>query len=189
MRTGSIGADGRKWRVELSQSGTRIKADHRQIERVTISTLGALERWGKLGNGRLRRVLRDHRICTLSILLTSDAVIRQINYKFRGKNKPTDVLSFPTYDEESGGFFSATLGDLVVSLPTAKRQAPLFGNDFEREIERLLIHGILHLCGYDHEGGSKREEVKMFRLEDELANSRLVVRGKTKRGRPSAKRK
>ncbi len=97
----------------------------------------------------------------LSILITDDKEIRELNRKYRNKDKPTDVLSFPI-DEEIGGI--KILGDIVISLETAKRQAEELGISLEEEIKRLIVHGIVHLLGYDHEKGGE-EERKFFELE------------------------
>lgn len=103
----------------------------------------------------------------ISILFCDDKEIHQLNLEYRNKDKPTDVLSFPT--SEGMAIPGVTsLGDLVISLETAKKQAPKFKNTYEEEVVRLLIHGILHLCGYDHEGVSKSEGEKMRRLERKI---------------------
>ncbi|MCC7153780.1 MAG: rRNA maturation RNase YbeY [Bryobacterales bacterium] len=91
-------------------------------------------------------------------LLTSDAHLRRLNRQFRGKDVSTDVLSFPL----SGG----SLGDVAVSIQTAARQAAEFGHDLETEIEILMLHGVLHLLGHDHEsdrGAMRRTETRWRR--------------------------
>ena len=91
----------------------------------------------------------------LSILLTGDREIRDLNLRYRGKDKPTDVLSFPQDDEEPLQGSPRVLGDVVISVETAERQAGEKGHAFGRELTILLIHGVLHLIGYDHERGRK----------------------------------
>ena len=98
----------------------------------------------------------------LSVLITGDEEIRELNRTYRGKDRPTDVLSFPMGDRIDGKFI---LGDVVISLDTAQRQAKELGHSLEEEVERLLVHGILHLLGYDHELGQE-EERKFRKLED-----------------------
>ena len=96
----------------------------------------------------------------VTVLLTSDAVIRRLNRQFRGKNKPTDVLSFPA--DAPGPVKIA--GDLAISIPTARRQAATEGHTLSAEIKVLILHGILHLAGYDHEtdsGQMARREQKL----------------------------
>lgn len=80
----------------------------------------------------------------VSLLLCNDDLIRELNRLYRGKDSPTDVLSFPQNDP-------VLLGDVVISLDTAARQASELGTNLQGEVERLLVHGLLHLLGYDHE--------------------------------------
>jgi probable rRNA maturation factor len=103
----------------------------------------------------------------LSILLVSDAEMRKLNRDYRGKDRPTDVLSF-AQQEGPGGAPAGLLGDVVVSVDTAKRQAAERGATLPREAERLLVHGVLHLLGYDHER-SAAEARRMQRRERALA--------------------
>jgi len=103
----------------------------------------------------------------VSIYLTDDETIRLLNKNFRGKDKATDVLSF-IYDEQVGGY--KLLGEIVISIDTAKRQAKELGHSLEEEIKRLLVHGFVHLLGYDHELG-KEEEKHFMELEKRLIES------------------
>lgn len=96
----------------------------------------------------------------LSILFTGDAEIRELNRTYRSIDKPTDVLSFPTDD-------AALIGDVVVSLETARRQALDYDATFTEELARLLVHGALHLMGYDHVNGG-RQAAKMKNKEAEV---------------------
>ena len=106
----------------------------------------------------------------VSILLTADADIRQLNQQFRSIDQATDVLSFPQNAEEDPPIpGELILGDIAVSLDTAQVQAIEHGLTFEEEIILLLIHGILHLLGYDHEI-SEQEEEKMRSKTRELFN-------------------
>jgi probable rRNA maturation factor len=83
----------------------------------------------------------------VEVLLTSDTQIKRLNRDFRGKNKPTDVLSFPTPEEIA----AQHAGDLAISLDTAARQAKSFGHSLGDEVRVLMLHGLLHLKGMDHE--------------------------------------
>lgn len=98
------------------------------------------------------------------MVLTDDSEIQELNRSFRQKDRPTDVLSFPA-NEKDDPFPSTSLGDVVISVDTARRQANEYGVLFEEEITRLLLHGILHLLGYDHEGVPPVEAQAMRRLE------------------------
>lgn len=101
----------------------------------------------------------------VSILLTSDTAIRKLNRNFRRKNRPTDVLSFPAPPS-----LGNVAGDLAVSIETAARQARQFCHPLQVEVKILLLHGMLHLAGFDHEADSgemaAREEKlrRRFRL-------------------------
>ena len=95
-----------------------------------------------------------------------DEEIRRLNRDWRGKDRPTDVLSFPLQEGAFAGVGDA-LGDVVISLPTARRQAGENGFTLVEEVDRLLVHGILHLVGYDHEV-SPREARRMQRQERKL---------------------
>ncbi len=107
--------------------------------------------------------------CELSVVLTGDAQVRKLNRQYRGKDKTTDVLSFSLMEGKrlnSGPGTKKVLGDVVISLPQAKRQAREAGKRLESEAALLLVHGILHLLGYDH--GSRREEKRMFALQERI---------------------
>lgn len=98
----------------------------------------------------------------LSILLCDDPQIQVLNQTHRGKNAPTDVLSFPLMDpedEQLSTLEGGALGDVVISLDTAQRQAARRGQDLMQEVEFLLAHGLLHLLGYDHETDDEEAEM------------------------------
>ena len=104
--------------------------------------------------------------CELSLRLVGDREIHGLNRDYRGKDRPTDVLSFSLREGEFGAVSDA-LGDVVISLDTAVRQAGENRRPLTEEVDRLLIHGILHLAGYDHEL-SPREERRMTRKEQAM---------------------
>lgn len=100
----------------------------------------------------------------VSVLLTTDGEIRQLNRRFRRKNKATDVLSFPALESLNGQ--RRVAGDLAISVETAHRQAGEAGHTLFVELEVLLLHGVLHLAGYDHEtdnGRMARKEAALRR--------------------------
>ena len=97
----------------------------------------------------------------LSIALVGPGRIRKLNKKYRGKNRVTDVLSFP----DNG------LGEIVICLREVKKNAKKFGSSFKKELSICLIHGILHLLGYDHE--KSVEEVKKMRDREEYYLSQV----------------
>jgi len=93
--------------------------------------------------------------------------MRSLNRRYRGKDKTTDVLSFALQEGMFPDIQPKVLGDIVISVPSASRQAAGAGHPLSREIERLLIHGLLHLLGYDHERGP-HEALRMQRKERQL---------------------
>jgi probable rRNA maturation factor len=102
----------------------------------------------------------------LSLVLVSDRVMHELNRSWRGADRPTDVLAFAQADGV-GGAPDGLLGDVVISVDTARRQAVALGHSLVAESERLLVHGLLHLLGYDHER-SAAEARRMRRRERAL---------------------
>lgn len=98
----------------------------------------------------------------VSLTFCDNATIHRLNYEYREKDSPTDVLSFPQ------GLENHLLGDLVVSLEKAQEQAQELGHSLERELAFLVTHGFLHLLGYDHQ--TPEEEREMFELQRQLLN-------------------
>ena len=94
----------------------------------------------------------------LSILITGDDQIHELNREYLNRDKPTNVLSFPM-TAEPGGIETGMLGDIVISVDTAKREADEMGITLHERIYELLIHGLLHLMGYDHEISKKDEKI------------------------------
>ncbi len=106
----------------------------------------------------------------LSLELIGDARIRRLNREYRQQDRVTDVLAFPIREAVVPQVRNSTtnmLGDVVISLPTAIRQAQEAGRSIDDELATLLVHGVLHLCGYDHER-SPREAVRMSRREQHV---------------------
>ncbi len=90
--------------------------------------------------------------CPFTCLVTNDATLQELNHQFLGRDYPTDVLSFPTSElEQSGGQERTTLGDLAISVERAEVQALEFGHRCVDEVRVLMLHGLLHLLGFDHE--------------------------------------
>ncbi len=103
----------------------------------------------------------------ISILLVDDREITRLNQKYFQRNYPTNVISFPMSGGDPQALNPHILGDVVISVETADRQAREAGEKTEEEVQFLLIHGILHLLGFDHEG-SIRERRRMEAKEREL---------------------
>jgi probable rRNA maturation factor len=131
---------------------------------------------------RLRLGRRDFNVC-----LVDDAAIRRLNFTYRGKNKATDVLSFPWSEELSAaGRKSPTrsgdhrgrgipdfLGEVVISVETARRNAAIEGHSTVNEIRWLILHGVLHLLGYDHERDDGEMTSMELKLREQLGVSDL----------------
>ncbi|MGA9944654.1 MAG: rRNA maturation RNase YbeY [Candidatus Cybelea sp.] len=107
----------------------------------------------------------------LSLSLVSDAAIRTLNREYRGHDAATDVLSFPLAETSDHKVPETLLGDIVISVETARRQAEEYDASLQREIYRLLIHGLLHLKGHDHEQLAQRRSMRREerRLADAIA--------------------
>jgi probable rRNA maturation factor len=136
---------------------------------------------------------------TVTLTLTDDEGIRELNRQYRGLDKPTDVLSFSLIEgeepdikyndeyeasedgseewkdeEKAGNPFSDLLGDIVISVPRAQAQAEEYGHSFERELGFLFVHGFLHLLGYDH--GDEEQEREMFAKQEEVLKAAGLTR-------------
>ncbi|WP_420238436.1 rRNA maturation RNase YbeY [Telmatobacter bradus] len=123
----------------------------------------------------------------VSVLLTNDKNIRRLNREFRHKNKATDVLSFPALDEGFGPVSERMAGDLAISIDTARQQAAAQGHALLVELKVLLLHGLLHLAGYDHEA----DEGQMARREQKLRSTLKLPLGLIERvegTKPAAKK-
>jgi probable rRNA maturation factor len=96
----------------------------------------------------------------LSLLFTDDASIRAINAEWRSQDKPTNVLSFPAFPLEPGGMPGPMLGDIILAYETLQREAAEMGKPFDDHLTHLLVHGFLHLFGYDHMETEEAEEME-----------------------------
>jgi probable rRNA maturation factor len=110
---------------------------------------------------------------TVTVAVVGDARVRQLNRRYRAKNAPTDVLSFPAEEPDQ-------LGDVVIALGVARRQAAGAGHSLSTEFRVLALHGLLHLLGYDHE----RDAGEMSRLERRLRRSGGLREGLIEREAP-----
>lgn len=143
--------------VEFARKGAGRNYPTGELKKITASILKALERSQ----------------AELSIALVGDKEMRPLNAKYRKKNKTTDVLSFPADNPATAK--RVLLGDVIISVEQARRQAKERNHSLKREMVILLIHGILHLLGYDHERSPRQAKI-MAGLEVKLLN-RLCERG------------
>ncbi len=121
----------------------------------------------------------------ISLSFVDDEEIREINSETRGKNSPTDVLSFPMLETDMDGTLiiydedmvdgRVILGDIVISAERAENQAKEYGHSFLREVCFLAVHSMLHLLGYDHERSEKDEKIH-FEKQDEILNALGITR-------------
>jgi probable rRNA maturation factor len=140
--------------VYLSNATRNTGLDFAAIERTIGELLAAL----------------DERESSISVSFVRDPKIRELNRTFRRMDKATDVLSFPLVEPDNAyGGAQRLLGDVVISVDTAKRQAADYDAPIHQEITRLLIHGMLHLLGHDHMEPAER--VKMEAEERRLADA------------------
>ncbi len=127
----------------------------------------------------------------VSLLLAGDALLHRLNRDFRQIDRPTDVLSFPQLEgraalvqHRASPQQPLALGDVVISVERARRQAEELGHSLERELGYLLVHGVLHLCGYDHE--TDEEQAEMRRLEEQALAAVGLARGQPPAGNGAA---
>ena len=150
-----------KWQVEVLTRGKIAPGLKQYVKKISLQVLKNSEEYCR------------HKITpeSLSVLLTNDEEIKKLNHQYRKKNKATDVLSFSQIEGNKNAEFSASLGDLVISLETASKQAKEYKVTLKAELKRLVVHGILHLFGYDHEKVSAREARLMRQLEQSIFSS------------------
>jgi probable rRNA maturation factor len=108
----------------------------------------------------------------LSMVFSDDAHIRGLNAGWRGKDRPTNVLSFPAFPFQKGGPLPPMLGDIVLAAETVTREAVLEDKPVEDHITHLVIHGLLHLLGYDHETDAEAEAMEAI---ERAALARLAI--------------
>ena len=138
--------------IQIENQQKRIKIDKRRIR----SQVNALLK------------LLDCANMEISITFVNDAIIRQINKKYLSKDRPTNVISFPLQEGEFCNINPQMLGDIVISVDTAGRDSASGNLSFEEAILFLIIHGLLHLNGYNHENTSIAQARKMKKKEKEL---------------------
>lgn len=110
-----------------------------------------------------------------SIIFVDNEKIHELNKQFRGVDRPTDVISFALEDAEEE-FLSTirVLGDIYISIPKMQEQAKKYGHSEKRELAFLVVHGLLHLLGYDHQ--TEEEEKVMFQIQEEMLNEEGISR-------------
>jgi probable rRNA maturation factor len=112
--------------------------------------------------------VKESKAKSATIVFVSDRKMRELNKQFRGKNSTTDVLSFP-FEADEFDLDDNHLGDIIISLEQAQKQANENDLDLELEIKQLILHGVLHLCGYDHETDDGEMNKRELKLRDKFA--------------------
>lgn len=157
-------ASHRRWTIHVSLESKKLKLSPAAVRKIVGAVLKEIE-----GDLALKNV------SAINVLFTDDASIQEINREYRKKDKATDVLSFPQFTpkevqglKKPSDTFNPYLGDLVISTETTLKQAKRFGVTPREELLRLIVHGVLHLCGYDHEKVPAREAQRMRRRERQI---------------------
>lgn len=123
----------------------------------------------------------------VTVLLTTDATIRDLNRRFRGKNEATDVLSFPSTNPAPG--HEKIAGDVAISVETARKQAAEQGHALGVELRILILHGLLHLAGYDHETDAGRMQRRERQLRTKLGLPEGLIERSSARSTKTRRRK
>jgi probable rRNA maturation factor len=132
------------------------------LRRLVRRAIDALARTGGIGHG----------VSELGVVFTDDAHVRRLNAEWRGRDRPTNVLSFPAFPERRGGALPPMLGDVVLAFETVKGEADLEAKPLDHHICHLLVHGLLHLLGHDHEDERQAEEMEEL---ERAALARLAI--------------
>ncbi len=139
-------------KLQIENSQNKIKIDKRKIRSTVLKIMKILDCADK----------------EISLSFVDDEIIKELNKKYLGKNKPTNVISFSLREGEYNDINPQIMGDIIISAETAQRDA-LNGNlTVSQEIDFLIIHGILHLLGYNHENTTRKETNKMLQKEKTL---------------------
>lgn len=152
--------------------GLALRVSEESVDQIISSVFSFLEERGFLYPGGC-----------VEVAFVTDEEIREVNLECRSKDYVTDVISFSYMD--GGDVVSGVLGELIISLDKAESQASSFGNDFPSEVIRLLVHGLLHICGFEHEDVPIATRREMELLEDELClelnnlTEKVVSQGRT----------
>jgi probable rRNA maturation factor len=137
---------------------------------IAIETLSNIERKNNFLKFQIQKP-----IISFSVSIVNNRLIKRLNCKYRNKNKSTDVLSFPTNSSIQSYSIAKELGDIVISIDKLKYQAREYNHPLEREAAFLLIHGLLHLLGYDHK--DLEQEKEMFALQELILSKAGFERG------------
>lgn len=147
----------------MEAEGARVEIDATALPGAPVALIDAAVRSALAAEGR-----ED---IEMSVALLGDSQIRELNLRYLGHDRPTDVLAFQL------GEGAETIGDVYIGFQQAQRQARSLGVPLEEELTRLAIHGTLHVLGHDHPEGAEREESAMFALQEQLLERVLAKPG------------
>jgi probable rRNA maturation factor len=149
-------------RVQTSRISVAVIVEHGAWRDVLAEPLPLLRRaaGAALAQARRARRWRSTVAPSVAVALIDDRAIRKLNLTYRGKDKPTNVLSFPAGEAAGGKGKTRSLGDVAIALGTVKREAKAQGKTVEDHVAHLMVHAVLHLLGYDHEADPDAEEME-----------------------------
>jgi probable rRNA maturation factor len=163
--------------IDVLNKQRLVDIDKKEIAALAGKTLALVQKQLNRANANLRSLSKSsaqnelNTDVQMTVVFVRDKKIRTLNRDYRGKDYATDVLSFQTSDgeDEASNFGGENyIGDIVISTDTAMRQAEEAKQTFEREVQELVIHGVLHLCGYDHETDNGEMNRLELKLRDKL---------------------
>jgi probable rRNA maturation factor len=163
--------------IDVLNKQRLVDIDKNEIAALAGKTLALVQKHLNRANANLRSLSKSsaqnelNGDAKMTVVFVRDKKIRALNRDYRGKDYATDVLSFQTSDgeDETANFgVENYIGDIVISTDTAMRQAEEAKQTFEREVQELVIHGVLHLCGYDHETDNGEMNRLELKLRDKL---------------------
>ena len=150
-------------KVPKPRVGVSVIVEHDAWREALADPMPLLRRAAAAAVGEMRRAKRSRAAWTpvVAVALIDDRAIRKLNKTYRGKDKPTNVLSFPSGEAGAESKRARrTLGDIAIALGTVKREAKAQGKSVEDHVTHLMVHAVLHLLGYDHEADPDAEEME-----------------------------
>lgn len=151
---------------ETPARAVHVQVDTPYLDRVDVEDLREIA----------LRVLEEEHVDAgeLTVVITDEKTVQELNRTYRGVDAPTDVLSFPFGEEEVLPEEEAPpyLGDVIIALPVAEAQARRYGHPLQEELRLLVVHGVLHLLGYDH--ATEEEEARMWQRQERILGKAYV---------------
>ncbi|MCS7164026.1 MAG: rRNA maturation RNase YbeY [Thermodesulfovibrio sp.] len=152
--------------VDIINRQRKIKVSSRRLISRVRKILGLLY---EIRDKNFLKIINKNQALSVSVILVGDKKIKELNFKYRNKRSITDILSFSYLENEPSG--SMFLGELIINPKKVLNQAKSYNEKFSKELDRILVHGILHLIGYDHENVSISKTKKMRKLEEKILSN------------------